>query len=183
MEKSHRAKLKEPLTEHFMHKCTSSLSLPSKKSNIHNALPCDLWSITLGTDGERDNFVLCKWCIHTEIKNFKFKNEWENDVYNDDAPKRSGVIEKGIRYFQEIVAMNEAKRVWMKICFCKHINEACIKEVVEHNESKRQICTPRAFAANWKPQISFDLRKMLPGHNLKSVVIISDCPGNKRSCK
>lgn len=149
------------------------------KSSIHNALPCDLWSITFGTDGERDNFVLCKWCIHTEIKNFKFKNEWENDVYNDDAPKRSGVIEKGIRYFQEIVTMNEAKRVWMKICFCKHINEACMKNPVEHDESKRQICSLRAFAAKWKPQIGFGLRMILPGHILKSRANFSDFRGKQ----
>lgn len=33
------------------------------------------------------------------------------NVYNDDAPKRSGVIEEGTRYFQEIVTMNVAERV------------------------------------------------------------------------
>jgi hypothetical protein len=90
----------------------------------------------------------------------RFKN-----VYNDDAPKRSGGIEKGTHYFQEIVAMNEAKRVWMKLCFCEHANEACMKSVVEHDESKRQICTLRGFGAvTTNRRVALDCGdEMLPG--------------------
>lgn len=63
---------------------------------------------------------------------------------NDDAPKRSGVIEKGTRNFQEIVTMNGA-RMDENMLLYKLTNEACMKNAVEHDESKRQFRIARGL--------------------------------------
>lgn len=75
---------------------------------LHNALNV-IYEVLHSELVESDNnFVLCKWCIHLRHENalkikkwkdFKFNAEREGKcVYNDDALKRSGVIEKGARY-------------------------------------------------------------------------------------
>lgn len=46
-----------------------------------------------------------------KISSSKMNELRKKNIYNDDAPKRSGVIEKGTRYFQEIVTMNNEVRM------------------------------------------------------------------------
>lgn len=44
--------------------------------------------------------------VKLKLKIFKFTLNGGKISYNDDALKRSGVIEKGARYVEEIVAVN-----------------------------------------------------------------------------
>lgn len=115
---------------------------------IHNALPCDLWSIKgfiRNFDGkETTNFVLCKWCIllATFDKAFSSSNRVKN-MFNVDALKRSGVIDEGTRYFEEIVAMNVGARVF-KVRECQHGNQharSVILGTCELSESQQKLKT------------------------------------------
>jgi hypothetical protein len=67
-------------------------------------------------------------------------------VHNDDAPKRSGAIEKGTRSYQELVTVNASLLDEnMEICFCEFTNGACMENDVEHDETERQICNACGF--------------------------------------
>jgi hypothetical protein len=69
------------------------------------------------------------------IRLFKFKSTLmkEKNVFSADAPKRSGGLDAGTRYFEEIVAMNVTQP--MKIRFYENIDGACISIKLQERQS------------------------------------------------